>query len=118
MYIAEISRILVFLDIDKLVEEAVKSGKKNYIAFNVKPIVWYDKFPTEKHHGWKYIKFGPDGKINKNFIFIYFIFYFYFYFNFYFLFFIFYFFIFYFYFYFFIFLFIFYFLFLFLFFYF
>ena len=28
-----------------------------------KPIVVYDKFPTESHHGWKYIAFGPDGKL-------------------------------------------------------
>lgn len=27
------------------------------------PVVVYDKFPTEKHHGWKYIAFGPDGKL-------------------------------------------------------
>ena len=28
-----------------------------------KPIVVYDKFPTDEHHGWKYIAFGPDGKL-------------------------------------------------------
>ena len=28
-----------------------------------KPIVVYDKFPTEEHHGWKFIAFGPDGKL-------------------------------------------------------
>lgn len=27
------------------------------------PDVVYDKFPTETHHGWKYIAFGPDGKL-------------------------------------------------------
>ncbi len=25
--------------------------------------VVYDKYPTEAHHGWKYIAFGPDGKL-------------------------------------------------------
>ncbi|MBL7864554.1 MAG: sorbosone dehydrogenase family protein [Cyclobacteriaceae bacterium] len=28
-----------------------------------KPTVIYDKYPTESHHGWKYIAFGPDGKL-------------------------------------------------------
>jgi glucose/arabinose dehydrogenase len=28
-----------------------------------KPTVVYDKYPTESHHGWKYIAFGPDGKL-------------------------------------------------------
>ena len=27
------------------------------------PVTVYDKFPSEKHHGWKYIAFGPDGKL-------------------------------------------------------
>jgi len=28
-----------------------------------KPVVVYDKLPTEEHHGWKFIAFGPDGKL-------------------------------------------------------
>jgi glucose/arabinose dehydrogenase len=28
-----------------------------------KPLVVYDKYPTDKHHGWKFIAFGPDGKL-------------------------------------------------------
>jgi glucose/arabinose dehydrogenase len=27
------------------------------------PIVVNDSFPTEEHHGWKYIAFGPDGRL-------------------------------------------------------
>lgn len=27
------------------------------------PVVVYDKYPTDEHHGWKYISFGPDGKL-------------------------------------------------------
>lgn len=27
------------------------------------PVVVYDKYPTENHHGWKYVAFGPDGKL-------------------------------------------------------
>lgn len=25
------------------------------------PVLVYDKFPTDRHHGWKFIRFGPDG---------------------------------------------------------
>ena len=27
------------------------------------PIVVFDKYPKDKHHGWKFIAFGPDGKL-------------------------------------------------------
>lgn len=27
------------------------------------PKTVYDKFPSEQHHGWKFISFGPDGKL-------------------------------------------------------
>lgn len=51
LYIAEVSRILKIKDIEKdLVNPA-------------KPVVVNDSYPTEAHHGWKYIAFGPDGKL-------------------------------------------------------
>jgi len=28
-----------------------------------KPVLVYDKFPKDEHHGWKFIAFGPDGKL-------------------------------------------------------
>lgn len=28
-----------------------------------KPVIVYDKFPKDAHHGWKFIAFGPDGKL-------------------------------------------------------
>ena len=28
-----------------------------------KPLLVYDKYPSDKHHGWKFIAFGPDGKL-------------------------------------------------------
>jgi glucose/arabinose dehydrogenase len=49
LYVAEISRIIKFSDIE--------SNLKN----PPKPEVVYAQYPTEKHHGWKYIAFGPDG---------------------------------------------------------
>jgi len=51
LYIAEISRVLRIEDIASRLE---KPGK---------PAVVADDFPTEKHHGWKFIAFGPDGKL-------------------------------------------------------
>ena len=51
LYVAEVSRILRFRDIE------------NRLNNPGKPEVVYDKFPTETHHGWKYIAFGPDGKL-------------------------------------------------------
>jgi glucose/arabinose dehydrogenase len=51
LYIAEVNRIL---RIDSIESKLDHPGT---------PKVVYDKFPTEKHHGWKYIAFGPDGKL-------------------------------------------------------
>jgi glucose/arabinose dehydrogenase len=51
LYVAEISRILRFKDIENNLESPPT------------PEVVYDKYPTEEHHGWKYINFGPDGKL-------------------------------------------------------
>lgn len=51
LYVAEISKINVFRDIE--------SNLDNPPA----PEVIVDDYPTEGHHGWKYIAFGPDGKL-------------------------------------------------------
>jgi glucose/arabinose dehydrogenase len=51
LYIAEISRITRI--------ENIESKLDNPGA----PVVVNDKYPTETHHGWKYIAFGPDGKL-------------------------------------------------------
>jgi len=49
LYVAEISRIIRFKDIEKHLDSPPK------------PDVIYDGLPTKKHHGWKFIAFGPDG---------------------------------------------------------
>lgn len=57
---------VAFKDGDLYVAEVNKVHKFPKIESNLaKPTsqVIYDKFPTEKHHGWKYIAFGPDGKL-------------------------------------------------------
>ncbi|HEY0514156.1 MAG TPA: sorbosone dehydrogenase family protein [Thermoanaerobaculia bacterium] len=51
LYVAEISRVLRYDGID---------GK---LASPPKPVVVSDAFPSDTHHGWKFIRFGPDGKL-------------------------------------------------------
>jgi glucose/arabinose dehydrogenase len=51
LYVAEVNRIHKF------------SGIESKLADPGASTIVYDKFPTEKHHGWKYIAFGPDGKL-------------------------------------------------------
>jgi glucose/arabinose dehydrogenase len=51
LYVAEISRILRFDDIEK----QLAAGKQP------RPTVVTDRYPRETHHGWKFIRFGPDG---------------------------------------------------------
>lgn len=49
LYVAEISRILRFDDIE------------NRLANPPQPVVVYDAYPKDEHHGWKFIAIGPDG---------------------------------------------------------
>ena len=49
LYVAEINRVLRF---DNIEPKLVASEP---------PAVITDKFPTDRHHGWKFIRFGPDG---------------------------------------------------------
>lgn len=51
LYIAEVSRIIKLENIEQS------------LANPPQPVVVYDQYPSEKHHGWKYIAFGPDGKL-------------------------------------------------------
>ena len=51
LYVADISTIYRFDNIDKTFRDKPK------------PVVVTDAFPKDKHHGWKYIGFGPDGKL-------------------------------------------------------
>lgn len=51
LYVAEVSRILRFPDIE------------NNLQNPPQPEVVFDQYPTEGHHGWKYIAFGPDDKL-------------------------------------------------------
>lgn len=51
LYVAEIHRVLRFDDILGRLDDPPA------------PVVVRDDFPTEGHHGWKFIRFGPDGKL-------------------------------------------------------
>jgi glucose/arabinose dehydrogenase len=49
LYVAEISRVTRYDDIEQ------------HLANAPRPAVVYDKYPADGHHGWKFIRFGPDG---------------------------------------------------------
>jgi len=51
LYVAEVSRILRFDDIEAKLEAPPQ------------PRLVYDKLPRDVHHGWKFIRFGPDGML-------------------------------------------------------
>jgi len=51
LYVAEVSRVIKYPDIE------------NHLTHPPSPVVVNDNFPTARHHGWKFIKFGPDGKL-------------------------------------------------------
>ena len=51
LYVAEVSRILKFPQVE------------SKLANPGSPEIVYSDYPTETSHGWKYIAFGPDGKL-------------------------------------------------------
>ncbi|MEK6154026.1 sorbosone dehydrogenase family protein [Flavobacteriaceae bacterium 3-367] len=51
LFVAEVNRLLKYSNIEAQLSDPPK------------PEVIYDDYPTEFHHGWKYIAFGPDDKL-------------------------------------------------------
>lgn len=51
LYVAETNRIIRFSHIEKHLDKPPKAK------------IIYDKLPSDKHHGWKYLRFGPDNKL-------------------------------------------------------
>lgn len=51
LYVAEIGRILRY------------DGIESRLADPPKPVVVNDSYPKDAHHGWKFIRFGPDGML-------------------------------------------------------
>jgi glucose/arabinose dehydrogenase len=51
LYVSAVNRILRFDDIERRLDSPPP------------PVVVTDAYPTDGHHGWKFIAFGPDGKL-------------------------------------------------------
>jgi glucose/arabinose dehydrogenase len=51
LYVAEVDKIWRFDDIE------------NHLSQPPQRVLVFDSLPDKKHHGWKYIAFGPDGKL-------------------------------------------------------
>ncbi|MFA6170766.1 MAG: PQQ-dependent sugar dehydrogenase [Candidatus Margulisiibacteriota bacterium] len=51
LYVATVNKILKYPDIEAR------------LANPPAPEIVYDKLPSDVHHGWKFIRFGPDGKL-------------------------------------------------------
>ncbi len=51
LYVAEVSRVLRY------------DGIEGRLKDPPRPVVVNDTFPREPHHGWKFIRFGPDGHL-------------------------------------------------------
>ena len=49
LFVAEVSRVWRY--------DAIES----HLPIPPKPALVYDKYPADRHHGWKFIRFGPDG---------------------------------------------------------
>lgn len=51
LYVAEVNRVLRYDEIE------------NRLRNPPNPVVVNDEFPTDLHHGWKFIRFGPDNRL-------------------------------------------------------
>ena len=51
LYVAEVSRVLRY------------DGIESRLNDRPEPLVLYDKYPSDRSHGWEFIRFGPDGKL-------------------------------------------------------
>jgi glucose/arabinose dehydrogenase len=51
LYVAEVDRVIRFDDIESRLDDPPE------------PVVVNDRFPDDTTHGWKFIRFGPDGRL-------------------------------------------------------
>ena len=51
LYVAEVNRILRYDNIEQ------------FLTNPPEPVIVYDNYPSDDHHGWKFIRFGPDGRL-------------------------------------------------------
>jgi glucose/arabinose dehydrogenase len=55
LYVAEVNRVLRYDGVLAFVKQPAAARKP------ITPAVVNDTFPSDAHHGWKYLSFGPDG---------------------------------------------------------
>ena len=55
LYVGAVNRILRYDDIDNRIDRQIDKAPA--------PVVVTDTLPKDPHHGWKFIAFGPDGKL-------------------------------------------------------
>lgn len=53
LYVAEVNRVLRFPDVEARLDSFASGASR--------PTVVTERFPRDAHHGWKFIRFGPDG---------------------------------------------------------
>ncbi len=51
LYVAEVNRVLRY------------DGIESRLKDSPKPVIVSDRFPSDRHHGWKFMAFGPDGEL-------------------------------------------------------
>jgi glucose/arabinose dehydrogenase len=51
LYVAEVNRIIRYENIEQ------------NLLHPLPPVVVFDGYPSDRHHGWKFIRFGPNGKL-------------------------------------------------------
>jgi glucose/arabinose dehydrogenase len=54
LYVSSLSRIVKFAQVGRAASRPLE------------PVVVTDSLPTDRHHGWKFIKVGPDGRLYMN----------------------------------------------------
>jgi glucose/arabinose dehydrogenase len=59
LYVADVDRVLRYDDIDRRFADSSQRAPEPSPA----PAVVSDAFPGDRHHGWKFIAFGPDGRL-------------------------------------------------------
>lgn len=57
LYVGAVSKILIYRDIQKQIGPLFSQAADQLITAEV----LLDSLPTARHHGWKYLEFGPDG---------------------------------------------------------
>jgi len=63
LYLSEVNKLWRYKDIDSRMLSIVNKSVVTDMDAHLQPTLLTDKFPSDFHHGWKYIAFGPDGRM-------------------------------------------------------